>query len=124
MLAYELPARAPEVARVGLVGHHLSGDGVSVLLRAVIRRQNEVSVPAARDLHHSKGQQNPQNHPGAESDSDSHGRRIVPRLRYAWRCISCRRILMRHHQPLTVIAALVGALHVKCHCNEDNWLAA
>lgn len=47
---------------------------------------------------------------------------IVARLRYAWRCISCRRILMRHHLPLKAIAALAGPLHIKCHCNQDNWL--
>ncbi len=47
---------------------------------------------------------------------------MVARLRYAWRCTGCRRILMRHHLPLKAIAALAGPLHIKCHCNQDNWL--
>jgi hypothetical protein len=47
---------------------------------------------------------------------------IVPRLRFAWRCKACRRILMRHHMPLAVISELVGPLEAKCHCNAVNRL--
>lgn len=52
---------------------------------------------------------------------DGHGA-SVPRLRYAWRCSGCRRILFRHELPLPVIAALVGPLEIKCHCNRVNTL--
>lgn len=45
---------------------------------------------------------------------------MVARPRYAWRCSSCRRILMRHEMPLAIIAALVGRIEIKCHCNALN----
>lgn len=83
--------------------------------------ENSIAVPAAG--HHEAAP----HHGGA----DDHARkerqdcphvRTIPRLRFAWRCSGCHRILMRHHMPLAVIAGLVGPLEVKCHCNHVNRL--
>lgn len=67
----------------------------------------------------ANSQTNPSN---SHNDVSSSTPAMVARLRYAWRCISCRRILMRHHMPLNAIASLIGPLHIRCHCNHDNWL--
>lgn len=102
-------------------------------MQVVLFRPAAAHAPAdqphpERDKHRCHVETGPDDREAAQKDADpsnakrTHSAASIARLRYAWRCSSCRRILMRHHMPLKAIAGLVGPLHIRCHCNHDNWL--
>lgn len=118
-----LPAETAKVTGVRLAGHNFVAASEDVFGRPAFNgRQCPVLVPAAVDPDDDYRQYDAKHDASQQRDGSPHNGGMVARLPYAWRCSECSRILMRHQQRLDVIAALVGPLEIKCHCNEVNRL--